>query len=561
MLRVKKERIRTLAFLLSITMLFPGQISYAAATENNIEPEITDEAVPESETAVSAATEKLVVSSSDGQPEDDGKIYVEGNLYNGYYMDNAGLLYIVSNGIPKSYTGVVPASTKYYCVNLPRVFGQKTLYVNGKLYTGYYWNRENKMYYAKKGSLIRKTGIVGAKTKYYSDKEGKVRKLKKKMLYVKGKLYTGYYLSKKNKMYYVKKGSLTRKTGTMGAKTRYYSGKGDKVQKLKKKTLYVDGKLYTGYYLSRKNKMYRVKKGLLALKTGTVPAKTKYYNGRAGKTRKLKNLTLYVKGKLYTGYYLGSKNIMYSAKKGVITPVSALLDSGTKYYSYKGKKTQKLSSLTLYVAGKLYTGYYLDGANKMHHVQNGACTIVNTMLPAGTAYYNHNTGTMCALPGQMLYIYGKAMEGMSAESMATLQRAQAVVAGITNDSMTPDHKLRVCYDYVKQAYSESKVRVPHYRGMDWPVVYANDMFLHGSGNCCSYAAAFAYMAKAIGYDEVYCCNSGGHGWAEIDGLVYDPEWSKWHHAYDYFALSYDAKTDQDYKGAIGARQPWMRIKI
>lgn len=150
---------------------------------------------------------------------------------------------------------------------------------------------------------------------------------------------------------------------------------------------------------------------------------------------------------------------------------------------------------------------------------------------------------------------------MSAESLATLQRAQAVVARITNESMTKEQKLKICFDYVKNAYPEIKPRIPHYTGMDWPVVYANDMFVRGAGNCCSYAAAFAYMAKAIGYEEVYCCNSGGHGWAEIDGLVYDPEWSKWHHVYNYFALSYHTKTDQDYKGAIGAGKPWMRIKI
>ncbi len=451
MLKTKKVWIRILAIALGVTMLFPAQVSYAAATESNVVPEMAGEAVLESETTSAARAAKSLVSASDGQPEDDGRIYVEGNLYNGYYKDNAGLLYIVSNGTPKLYTGVVSASAKYY------------------------------------------------------------------------------YASK--------------------------------VRKFAKKTLYVKGRKYSGYYLDRKNKMYYAKKGLLKLKTGIVPAKTKYYSGKANKTRKLKKQTLYVKGKLYTGYFLNGKNTMYSAQKGVIATVSTVLDSGTKYYSYKEKKTRRLSKQTLYVKGKLYTGYYLDGENMMYSVQKGICTIVNTPLAAGTAYYNYNTGTMCSLQGQTFYINGKALEGMSAESMATLQRAQAVVAGITNDSMTREQKLRVCFDYVKAAYPEIKPRIPHYTGMDWPVIYANDMFVRGAGNCCSYAAAFAYMAKAIGYDEVYCCNSGGHGWAEIDGLVYDPEWSKWHHVYNYYALSYDTKTDQDYKGAIGARKPWMRIKI
>ncbi len=612
MLRTKIVQIRVLALLLGVTMLFPAQTSYAAAIDQNVisemadgtlqesepamtdagaeystipeteggamqesepaksdataehsdEPETEDGTMPESEPAKSdAAAEKILTSPSDGQPDNDGKIYIEGNLYNGYYMDNDGLLYTVSNGIPELYTGIVSASAKYYYVNQARTFPRDTLYVQGKLYSGYYMDKEYKMYYAKKGSLTLKTGIVPAKTQYYNGKEYKVQKLKKQTLYVKGKLYSGYYMDRKNKMYYAKKGSLTLKSGTVSAKTKYYSDKENKTKKLKKQTLYVKGKLYSGYYMDRKNKMYQVKKGLLTLKTGTVPAKTKYYSGKANKTQKLKKQKLYVKGKLYSGYFLNGKNVMYRAKKGAVTPVSKLLGGGTKYYSYKGKKTRKLTKQTLYVRGKLYTGYYMDNENKMYQVKKGTCTLVNTILAAGTAYYNHNTGTMRSLQKQTLYINGTAMEGMSAESLATLQRAQAVVARITNESMTKEQKLKICFDYVKDAYPEIKPRIPHYTGMDWPVVYANDMFVRGAGNCCSYAAAFAYMAKAIGYEQVYCCNSGGHGWAEIDGLVYDPEWSKWHHVYNYFALSYNTKTDQDYKGAIGAGKPWMRIKI
>ena len=482
MLRIKKIWICILAFLLGITMLLPAQTSYAATTD------------------------KPLVSSSDGQTDNDGRIYVGGNPYNGYYMDNAGLLYTVSKGTPKLYTGIVPAAAKYYYGSQVQVFPQKALYV-------------------------------------------------------KGKPYSGYYLDKKNKMYYAKKGSLKLKTGTVPAKAQYYSGKANQVLKLKKKTLYVKGKLYSGYYLDKKNKMYYAKKGSLKLKTGTVPAKTKYFSYKANKTRKLKKQTLYVKGKLYSGYFLNGKNTMYTAKKGAIAPVSAMLDAGTKYYSQKAKKTRKLSQQTLYVGGKLYTGYYLNSKNEMYCIQKGACTFANTMLAAGTTYYDYNTGTMCSLPEQTLFINGKAMKGMSAESMATVQRAQAVVSRITNDSMTKEEKLKVCFEFVK-TYNGSRPRTPHYTGMDWPVVYANDMFVNGSGNCCSYAAAFAYMAKAIGYEKVYCCNDGGHGWVEVDGLVYDPERSKYDHAYSYYGFTYDAQTNVDYKAALKfMTQAWMHIKI
>ena len=157
-------------------------------------------------------------------------------------------------------------------------------------------------------------------------------------------------------------------------------------------------------------------------------------------------------------------------------------------------------------------------------------------------------------------INGKATK-VTNEEQRTLFRAFKLLSKITDSSMTKSQKLKKCFDYVKGAYIEKNPRIPHYKGMDWPVIYANDMFVNGTGNCFSYAACFAYLAKAIGYENVYCCHSGGHGWAEIDGLVYDPEWSRHHSKYTYYALSYNTKTDQDYKGAISAGLPWMHVKI
>lgn len=493
---------------------------------------------------------------------DEGRIYVDGVLYSGYYMDGSGMLHLVSNGVAEPFSGTVSEGAEYYSgtdkkvVKLPR----QTVYVEGKVYTGYYL--ENDIFYTvSNGTAEVKSGTVAKGAKYYSCGDHGVATLKEQTVFVAGKAYTGYYLDSRNKMFKVKNGIRTLHTGMVKAKTQYYSYKEGKTKNLSKKTLYVKGKLYTGYYMNSEKKLYKAKNGICTLHTGTVKAGKKYYNYNTEKKKKLSKDTVYVKGKVYTGYYLDSKKRMYYVKKGTRTLQTGIMNTGTKYYSYNGKKTKKLSKDTLYVKGKVYTGYYLDNENIMYSVNNGTCTPVNAALNAGTGYYSFKEGKMTALSKTTVYINGKAMEGMSPESLATLQRAQAVVSSITNDGMTREEKLRICFDYVKEAYPEIKPRIPHYLGMDWPVIYANDMFVNGAGNCCSYAAAFAYMAKAIGYEEVYCCNSGGHGWAEIDGLVYDPEWSKWHHVYNYYALSYDTKTDQNYKGAIGAGKPWMRIKI
>ena len=140
-------------------------------------------------------------------------------------------------------------------------------------------------------------------------------------------------------------------------------------------------------------------------------------------------------------------------------------------------------------------------------------------------------------------------------------RAAKEVAKATNTSMTKKQKLKACFDYAKSAYSERNPRIPHYKGMDWPLIYADDMFIRGYGNCFSYAAAFAFMAKAIGYTDVRCCHSGGHGWAEIDGRIYDPEWSRHHSNYTYFGLDYDEISNPNYKRAMAPGYAWMKIKI
>ncbi len=156
---------------------------------------------------------------------------------------------------------------------------------------------------------------------------------------------------------------------------------------------------------------------------------------------------------------------------------------------------------------------------------------------------------------------GKAYK-VKTEADKTLYRAFKEVdkALKGKKGLTKEQKLRRCYLYVMDAYTEKNPRIPHYNGTDWPIIYANDMFVRGVGNCFSYAACFAYMAKAIGYEEVYACHSGGHGWAEINGLVYDPEWSR-HHDFDYYAVSYNANVGVDYKGAMAVKKPWKHVKI
>ena len=132
------------------------------------------------------------------------------------------------------------------------------------------------------------------------------------------------------------------------------------------------------------------------------------------------------------------------------------------------------------------------------------------------------------------------IEELSAQEKALL-KARRYVDAITNDSMTKEEKLKVCFKSFRSKLEKSPW-VPGYKGQGWVELYANSFFDLDYGNCISYAAAFAYMAKAIGYTNVYGVNTG-HAWCEIDGLIYDPEWDP---VWPSYGLTYTAPTTQAY---------------
>ncbi|MBR3358493.1 MAG: DUF4214 domain-containing protein [Solobacterium sp.] len=154
-------------------------------------------------------------------------------------------------------------------------------------------------------------------------------------------------------------------------------------------------------------------------------------------------------------------------------------------------------------------------------------------------------------------LYGFNIDGLwigdkSADYLNAYRKAIALVDEITDPSMTKAQKLRVCFDvFPTLHFRERNPWIPHYLGDDWVEKYANHCFDNRSGNCMSYAACFALMAQVIGYEEIYCSNSTGHGWVEIAGLVYDPQWTL-HYSGNFFAreLSLVTKGDPLYEAWV-----------
>ena len=139
------------------------------------------------------------------------------------------------------------------------------------------------------------------------------------------------------------------------------------------------------------------------------------------------------------------------------------------------------------------------------------------------------------------------------EHEKVLAKARLLVDKLTDSNMGKREKLLKCYQYI-QVSDFKNPWIPHYTGTDWPQKYAGSWFDTRSGNCFSYAASLGYVAKVLGYESVYCCNGKIHGWAEIDGLIYDT-------SENCRGISYDTKSFYDYKGLISKGEPWMRVKL
>lgn len=110
-----------------------------------------------------------------------------------------------------------------------------------------------------------------------------------------------------------------------------------------------------------------------------------------------------------------------------------------------------------------------------------------------------------------------------------------VIRSITNEKMSKSSKLSACWSYIVRGSFHYASKYPnlHFRG--WQKSTAYNMLSTHSGNCYSYACAFAALASEIGYKPYIVCGrvhgsrdraADGytrHAWVRINGLNYDPE--------------------------------------
>lgn len=335
-------------------------------------------------------------------------------------------------------------------------------------------------------SISGPTPIQGATVAPTKPKSGwETLKNGQKRYYRDGRYVTGLQTIGRKQYFFSAKGYLLRDAwGTAGGK-RYRTDRRGVI--IKDKLIRVKDKVY---YMDSKGAM---KKGWKTFKTGK-----SYFGSNGVRMTGLRKI-----GK--TRYYFDKKGIMQ--KKCWKT-----FKSGKFYFKANGAGAVGLTKI-----GKDY--YYFNGKG----VMKKGTTKVRT-----TIYYLDEKGVLQARKEKSQYYNanGTKMDSLQVQDFETLQRARAIVGQITTPQMTQAQRLKTCFDWVIRKPYVTRRPFSNFSG--WPAVYANDHFVLNGGNCQADAAAFAYMAKALGYKNIYvCADSDGtyglaHSWAEVDGLVYDP---------------------------------------
>lgn len=106
-----------------------------------------------------------------------------------------------------------------------------------------------------------------------------------------------------------------------------------------------------------------------------------------------------------------------------------------------------------------------------------------------------------------------------------LTEANKIVFSITNFKMSKKERYKECFLYIRDKMNWRNLTGFKSNLDDWDQYYASYAIYKGYGDCYTGGCGFAYLATAAGAKKVYAVSSGGHGWAEIDGSFYDPNWS------------------------------------
>ncbi len=208
-----------------------------------------------------------------------------------------------------------------------------------------------------------------------------------------------------------------------------------------------------------------------------------------------------------------------------------------------GRWKEKKQQFFYCVKGRRIKGIYKIGKNDYYFDKNGVQR--TGWQKIGNDYYffriaNGKKGYQLrsqTVNGIRLGAKGKArITADSRKKLDVMVTANQILQKAAKPAMKKPEKLRKAFDYLLKHYRYAGS--PSFKNSaHWEQDYAQFMFSRHHGNCYAYGAAFAFLANAAGYQKCYAVSSGGHGWAEVSGKIYDPSWCLTDTRYSYFGIS------------------------
>jgi hypothetical protein len=219
------------------------------------------------------------------------------------------------------------------------------------------------------------------------------------------------------------------------------------------------------------------------------------------------------------GKKLTCRVTVYASKKYV----SKWVEKNGRFYYYN-KYGEKLTGMR--TIGK--KTYYFDskGRQRTGWVQVKGSYYFFTISNKGKGSLVKST----KVNGIAVNSKGKAkVTAKTKEKIRLLTAANEMVFEKTKSTMTKSEKLKIMFTGLAKGNTIVYKNLGSFRKNEsrWDEFYAAYFFDFGYGDCYTVGAALAYLATAIGYEDVYAQSSGSHGWCKIDGKYYDPNWAWW----------------------------------
>lgn len=206
--------------------------------------------------------------------------------------------------------------------------------------------------------------------------------------------------------------------------------------------------------------------------------------------------------------------------------VTGMVMSSTVHAApYNGWKAQGKSNY-YYVNGIKVKGLYAV-KNRYYYFGANGLLKKGTQKVKGVTYYLNDKGVMQMRKAGGVYYnaQNQPIDPMDGYEYETIEKAKAIVKKITTKKMSKSEKLLKCFRWVQHFHYKTPRKFSFKKG--WTAIYADDHFNGGDGDCHSDACAFAYLAYALGYKNVYVASDSKnpklevHSFAEINGKVYD----------------------------------------